>query len=237
MRFLRTLDYNRQIQPVDLAQIIEGDESLLIFAEQSAQAELTSYLSQRYDISKIFTDTSTYSSVVSYSANTLVEYTEPVFNTATTYSTNKRVSFNGNIYSSVSGSTGVIPNSLGTDWNYITNDKNLYYAITASTGNLPTNTTYFIQGDNRPAQIVLFMIDIVLYHLHSRINPQNIPTLRAIRYDNNGANQRGGAIGWLKMVADGAINAGLPEIIVTPLSNGIGRSIQWGSNPSSRNYY
>ena len=50
--------------------------------------------------------------------------------------------------------------------------------------------------------ILMYLIDIVLYHLHSNISPRNIPELRGIRYE--------AAIDWLKMVASGKINPDLP---------------------------
>jgi hypothetical protein len=57
-------------------------------------------------------------------------------------------------------------------------------------GILPTDSTKFTKGDNRDAQMVLYLCDIVLFHLHSRIAPRNIPDLRVKRYD--------AAIDWLK---------------------------------------
>ena len=285
MRFLRTQDYYKQIQPQNLYEIIEGDETLLLYTEQAAQAEMTGYLAQRYDVAKVFTNTSTFDIAATYTANNLVELTAPTYSTTSTYNANNLVVYSGSVYSSVSGSTGVLPSTGTTDWNYLAKDHSLFYvtqpaqsykanttyaagsvvfyndviytALTQTTnvmpdsntsiwvgglpysvtGILPTNTAVFTAGDNRNAIILMFMLDIVLYHLSSRLNPQNVPQLRSVRYDNAGANQKGGAIGWLKMVADGNINAGLPEIIATPVSNGNGISIQWGSNPSNINYY
>ena len=50
--------------------------------------------------------------------------------------------------------------------------------------------------------IVMYLSDILLYHLHARISPDNIPELRDKRYEN--------AMGWLEKVADGFINPLLP---------------------------
>ena len=69
-------------------------------------------------------------------------------------------------------------------------------------GVLPTDGTKWTQGDNRDQQIVLYLIDIVLYHVHSRIAPRNIPDLRQSRYHN--------ALQWLKMVATGDVTPALP---------------------------
>lgn len=74
----------------------------------------------------------------------------------------------------------------------------------------------FTLGDNRNQQLVNYVIDIMLYHLHARISPRNIPELRLERYDN--------AINWLKQCAKGDdINAGLPR--KTPQQ---GMRIRWG---------
>ena len=74
----------------------------------------------------------------------------------------------------------------------------------------------FTEADNRNQQLVNYIIDIMLYHLHARISPRNIPELRLERYDN--------AINWLKQCAKGDdINAGLPR--KTPAQ---GMRIRWG---------
>lgn len=74
----------------------------------------------------------------------------------------------------------------------------------------------FTKGDNRNQQLVNYIIDIMLYHLHARISPRNIPELRLERYDS--------AINWLKQCAKGDdINAGLPR--KTPQQ---GMRIRWG---------
>lgn len=71
--------------------------------------------------------------------------------------------------------------------------------------------------NNRNASIVMYLADIVLYHLHARISPDNIPTLREERYKN--------AKDWLEKVADGFIKPLLPVKDVensTPLRYGSG---------------
>lgn len=89
---------------------------------------------------------------------------------------------------------------------------------------LPTNTNIFSQTDNRDAQMVLYTCDIVLYHLHARIAPRNIPDLRVKRYDD--------AIAWLKMCAEGAITPNLP--LIQPKQ---GNRIRYGGNIRQINSY
>ena len=57
-------------------------------------------------------------------------------------------------------------------------------------------------GDARNPQIVMYLVDMALYHLHSRQNPRNVPQIRQDRYDH--------AIAWLTMVRKGGLSCGLP---------------------------
>jgi len=141
----------------------------------------------------------------------------------TTYTLGARVWYDDVIYIAKGTTTGNLP----TDTNYWTFDVG--YSVT---GEYPDNVTYWTKGDNRNQQIVMYLIDITLYHLHSRINPRNVPELRAIRYDGMNALQTGGAIGWLKKVASGDITADLPVIV--PVQ---GNSIRYGSVTKNTNNY
>ena len=59
-------------------------------------------------------------------------------------------------------------------------------------------------GDARNPQIIMHYIDVALYHLHSRINPGQVPALRVDRYNE--------AKKWLEMVAAGSLKPALDEI-------------------------
>ena len=56
---------------------------------------------------------------------------------------------------------------------------------------------------NRNALIILYMVDIALYHLHSNISSDNVPEIRVIRYNS--------AKDWLKSVSKGDISPDFPE--------------------------
>ncbi len=60
-------------------------------------------------------------------------------------------------------------------------------------------------ADDRNPLIVMYMVDISLYHLFTACTPRNVPEIRGIRYD--------AAINWLKMVSNPLkqIDPGLPE--------------------------
>lgn len=69
--------------------------------------------------------------------------------------------------------------------------------------------------------IVMYMIDIVLYHIHARINPKFIPEIRKDRYDI--------ALMWLDKVSKGQLNPDLP-IIDNSDGNSTGLPSRLGSN-------
>lgn len=92
------------------------------------------------------------------------------------------------------------------------------------TGQQPNDTNYFTEGDPRDAQMVLYTCDVVLYHLHARIAPRNIPELRVKRYDDS--------VAWFKMCAEGTITPNLP--LITPKQ---GNRIRYGGSIKQINSY
>jgi len=275
MRFLRDKDYLKQIQDDNFLQVIESDQSIRLDMELAAQAEITSYLAQRYDIASIFTNTQSFEIGDTYFGKNLVEYSADDYDAAATYSADDRVVYNGDIYKSIAGNTAEAFDPA--KWTFIAVDKSLFYAKTPepeyvhsatytigdtvwykdatytataeTTGNLPTDSNFWdfvanysfsgdypddtskwTQGDNRNQQIVLIFVDIVLFHVHSRINPRNIPDLRKQRYNGDDPTDRGGALGWLKKVGAGDLTADLPSIIPEQ-----GISISYGSTEARTN--
>ncbi len=128
----------------------------------------------------------------------------------TTYEAGDEVFYQDKTYTAVMPSTGIAPNTNTSAWGSGTT-----YSVT--TGTAPTDTAKFTAGDNRNQQLVEYMVDVILYRLHSRIAPHNIPELRVKRYDD--------VISWLKNVAKGEnITADIEKI--QPKS---GARIRWGS--------
>ena len=82
-------------------------------------------------------------------------------------------------------------------------------------------------GSSRNASVVMYLVDIVLYHLHSRINPGQVPQLRETRY--------GDAIKWMEMVAKGQF---LPDLPVPAGANeGEKDNVRYGSRTARNLYY
>lgn len=98
----------------------------------------------------------------------------------------------------------------------------VHYSIPAGTP--VTNTAVWTAGDTRSQQLVTYMVDIALYHVHSRIAPRNIPELRVKRYDD--------AIDWLKKCAKGDVTPAMPA--KQPHQGG---RIRWGGSIKNINSY
>lgn len=69
-----------------------------------------------------------------------------------------------------------------------------------------TGAIFSASGTNRNAHLVMIYIDMVLYHLHSRINPGQVPVTCSDRYSD--------AIKWLEMVSQGSLAPDLPVTAV-----------------------
>jgi hypothetical protein len=96
------------------------------------------------------------------------------------------------------------------------------YSVPVSTDIL--NTVYWSAGDTRDQLIVMWLIDITLYHLHSRIAPRNVPDLRLHRYNE--------AIKQLEAAADGKGTIKAP--LIQPATGG---RIRFGGNLKNINTY
>lgn len=57
--------------------------------------------------------------------------------------------------------------------------------------------------DGRNHTVVMYLVDMAVYHLHANISPENVPEIREIRYK--------AAIRWLEKTARGEISPNLPE--------------------------
>ncbi|MGV7234647.1 MAG: hypothetical protein ACQ9ET_00170 [Nitrosomonadaceae bacterium] len=104
----------------------------------------------------------------------------------------------------------------------------LYTVILAGAGLKPADPLVATLGDTREALIKRFLIDIVIYEIHSRINPRKIPEFRITRRDD--------AIQWLMSVADprSGVDPGFAEKVFEDNQDAM---ITYGSNDKLRHGY
>lgn len=85
MAYLRISDYYQQIQALQLDQITGGDNSIRLSAEYKALEELTSYLTQKYEMAQELTDTLTWSVAAIYKAKNRVQLDAIAYSATATY--------------------------------------------------------------------------------------------------------------------------------------------------------
>ena len=88
MAYLRLKDYYQFIQSDNLQQVIRADDSLRLAAENGAQAKITEYLVQKYDLAEEFTDTLVYSFTKNYLAGMLIDLNFTPYSSTLLYALN-----------------------------------------------------------------------------------------------------------------------------------------------------
>lgn len=207
--FLLETDFKKQIQDQILQMVIEQDSTLLYLVEQTAIAEMTGYLTARYRCDLEFADIYTYNNFDSYQQGQRVLHQGLLYTPAPVLSAGAPLVVPPNnapppLYDP-STSYQIGNNVLYMPYNHT------YTAIAATTNNPPSdanywqpiNAPYWIQQDTRNPLLLTYCIDIALYHLHSRINPRQVPELRQTRYDQ--------VIRWLREVSAQKINPHLTQ--------------------------
>lgn len=246
MGYLTSRDYQKQIQSENLNQVISNDPQILSDAEIAAQSEIVSIISSKYDTSKEFRNTTLYDNATAYKSDSLVVYQDQLyyvtppaegfeFNKA--YVKDDEVIWKDKVYTALKDSPtitheaalqyGEYKNIPYTNLEPGTIAGSPYWGIGATytvTGILPTDTTKWTKGDNRNPLIVMYMVDITLYHVLSRIAPRNIPPLRIDRYNM--------AITALREINEGVRMTDVP--LVQPESY---KRFMMGGNVKRNNYY
>ena len=106
-------------------------------------------------------------------------------------------------------------------------NSGIFYLCTADAAAATlTDTAFFSVSDDRNQKLVQVVIDVFLYHLHTRLNPRNVPMHRKIRYDGDGDIEKAmSATKWLLMVQKGTIAPAL-----TPTLDDDGEEVQDGQS-------
>lgn len=164
-------------------------------------------------------------------------YPFPVFNSNLRYNTGDQVYWKGKTYTALSGSSypdriqysqqANIP-PINTFPDHLVNGQPNSQWGPGTPYSVPVDTELssplWVKGDNRSFQMVQTCIDIVLFYVHQRISPNNIPELRVFNYNM--------AIQWLKDAAVGNVTPNLP--VKQPNQ---GHRIRFGGNPKLNNNY
>lgn len=126
MSYLVSRDYNLLIQAAQLTAITSSDSSVQYKAELWAQEEIISKLTQRYDMSKEFSDTTVFNMTTVYKAKNRVEINFSAYSATATYAIGALVIYQGNGYvciSTISAGEAFTP----AHWTLIGAQYDLYY--------------------------------------------------------------------------------------------------------------
>lgn len=234
-KFIIRSDYQSQIRTEILSVITGGDESVLEAAELAAIDELKSYINDRYDVAVMLSPVYDWAIGDTYKADDRVILPIPPFKW------NKDDVFaNGSIVCNeiTAGSPiAVVQNSpaANTAFNNATYFVRigaigeLYSAkkdVTAQT--LINDQTFWLKGDSRSALALRYLVDIIIYEIHCRINPRNIPEHRINRRDD--------AVKFLKAAGDprSNVNPNWPE---RKFEDNKGTDITFGGRPKLTHYF
>jgi hypothetical protein len=224
MAFLIKRDYFILIDEENLDVVsYSGDEgtsaeSIIEETEANVLFEISSYLSGRYDVSKVFFPVLEYLNGETFKAGDFIYLNAPKYDVLSAYLVGALiVKLDGFVYRCSTAGAG--PEA---DFEVIGKAGNYYTAIIdTNAGDLFSDSTKFETGEKRNALIKRYVIDITLYELHSRINPRNIPEFRIQRRDD--------AIKWLGMVQNPRNNVDADFLPKRDLGPQKGNDISWSS--------
>jgi len=283
MPYIIASDFERLIQSEQLSELTNDNTVLLGQKISWAEAQVKSYLKQRYDLTKefrplriwnplveylagerVYLSASAFSEDVDYLTNDLVDVDgiiylfnddipagvfdadnctligeagtifygklpAPEFSSITIYEKDGQVFYEDKVYPALHGSDIVTQQQMlnaqrienvvkdnplpGTTAGQSMWGDGEEYFIEA--GTLPTDTDYWVDGDNRDQVIMEAVISFVIYGLCSRIAPNNVPTVHKDNYTH--------AMATIKDIALGNIGTELPllqPVRNTPISYG-----------------
>lgn len=125
MAYLILADFKKLIQSDNLSQIIGSDYTILDQVKAAAQTEIISYLIQKYDCSKEFTDTVAWVRATAYKGNARVYLDATAYSAGATYAANDLVLQAGNVYISIAGSAAHTFNA--SEWTLIGSQYSMFY--------------------------------------------------------------------------------------------------------------
>lgn len=98
MAYLILSDFKKLIQTDNLSAIIGADFTILDQVKSAAQTEVVSYLTQKYDTSREFTDTVPFNRATTYKGNNRVYLDADTYNATSLYALNALTLYSGNVY-------------------------------------------------------------------------------------------------------------------------------------------
>jgi phage gp36-like protein len=223
MAFLIKRDYFLLIDEEDLDVVSfssnEGVTADAIIEETEANVvqEISSYLSGRYDVAKIFFPVNEYLNGETFKAGDFIYLNAPKLQ-ADDFAVNELATHaDGLVYRCTTAGTLQTAEflAIGTAGRYYT------ALVDTNAEDLFSDVAKFETGEKRNALMKRHVVNIALYELHSRINPRNIPEFRIQRRDDS--------VSWLKLVQNPRNNVDADFLPKRDLGLQKGNDISWNS--------
>lgn len=126
MPYLILQDYYSSIQDTNLQQIISADDSFRVTKQDTALAEIKSYLTQKYDVSDEFRETKAYSFATAFKAKQLIYLTASAYSASSTYALNALTLYSGKVY--YCSTAILVPEAFTLNkWTLLGDQYTLYY--------------------------------------------------------------------------------------------------------------
>lgn len=156
---------------------LEGGDSEAFLTQRVVFAIdfVKSKIQHRFDPDQIFFDViTTFSLTTAYVTGDLLLYTETAYDNSIAYTIGDRVSYNDYIYSCIQAGTGNLPTDTAF-WVQVVHDNRFFNCTADSTGNYPENASYFAEGDSRHQLIFTYTLYIAVYELFKKVQPNMVP--------------------------------------------------------------
>jgi phage gp36-like protein len=214
MAFLFLSDYQVQIKADLLQTVIDADDTVRIDAEAAAEEEMSGYLRGRYDLPRCFIDVLPYVASEQYNTGAVVLLPAVAAVPASP----------GSPGSPGTPAAAAVPARV-----YVANRPTAPgEAPGAAAAAGPLGPAWALQ-DPRHKLLKMYLIDMVLYHMHSRQNPITVPAVRQDRYDT--------ALQWCKDCRTGKVSPGLPLLPAEGPAAKENIRVRYGSQPKLGNTY
>ena len=198
MGFLIRHDYDQLIKSDELDIIIDGNDHILDEAMRSTQSEIESYLRDRYDVALMFFNVVLYKITDQFNVGTIIALIADDWKKNSAHLVGDLVAFvtddDDLIFRCILDTTSNQEPTDATYWRQIGVNDTLYTVTVDALDKDPNDAGFYDPKDSRDPHLVRMFIDLLLYEVHTRIKPRNIPEFRIQRHDD--------VIAYLKSVAD-----------------------------------
>ena len=182
-QFIVLSDFDTLIDEDNLDELINERPRILEDAIPESIEEAACHIRHRYDEDQVFAVVTTFVLGTVYVVGDRIIWSPAAYVPANTYNTDDVVSHDTGTVDSIYKAkedtiTGVFD---PTKWDLIVGNNTHYSVIVVNVGTeLPSDVTKFTKGDTRNPKLVHVVVDILIYNIHSRVTPRNVPEERTI---------------------------------------------------------